>query len=270
MNINKLLFFVICSVWCLGIDVYASSPKPWQIWTQDAATPVMAEMTLFHGFLLIVITVILVFVFCLLGYVLFKFSAKRNKTPSSTSHNTILEVVWTLIPCFILIIIAVPSFKLLYYSEIIPKSDLTLKVVGHQWYWSYEYPDHSISFDSNIIQDEDLKSDDIRLLSVDNKVVLPIDTTVRIQVTASDVIHSWAVPAFGIKKDAVPGRLNEMWVNIKKVGVYYGQCSELCGINHGFMPIVVEAVSMGDFKKWLNNAKKEFSTAANSIDDSNC
>ncbi len=259
MSYLKHLFFIIFLT-LFSIDLGADVPKPWQMGLQDPATPVMESLYDFHNYLLIVVFVITIFVFALMGYVLYRFSHKRNPVPSKTSHNTMIEVVWTLVPCIILGILAVPSFKLLYYQEIMPKCDLTLKVVGYQWYWHYDYPDDEFGFDSYIKKDEelDIANGDIRLLSVDNQVVLPIKTNVRVQITAADVIHSWAVPSFGVKKDAVPGRLNEIWINIQKPGVYYGQCSELCGANHGFMPIVVKAVERNEYEEWLKDAKAKF------------
>jgi len=188
-----------------------------------------------------------------------RFNEKANPTPTKTSHNTALEVIWTIVPIIILVAIAVPSFKLLYFMDKTGKPEMTLKVTGSQWYWSYEYPDFGkIAFDSQIIPDADLKPGQKRLLEVDNRVVVPVDTNIRVLVTANTVIHAWAVPALGIKIDSVPGRMNETWMRVIRPGVYYGQCSELCGINHGFMPIAVEAVSKADFKKWLGKAKAKF------------
>ena len=213
----------------------------------------------FHDFLLVVITLISVFVLALMIYVFIKFNAKANPTPSRTTHNTTIEVLWTVIPIIILVVIAVPSFKLMYYSDRAVDPDMTLKVVGNQFFWTYEYPDNDdLTFDAILVDDADLKDGDLRLLTTDNAVVLPIDTTIRLLMTANDVIHAWAVPAFGVKMDAVPGRLNETWFRIDKEGTYYGQCSELCGSNHGFMPIMVKAVSKDEFAAWVEKAKKEF------------
>lgn len=237
----------------------AAQPTPWQINFQPAASPVMAEIEGFNVLLSIIIIGISIFVLGLLAFICVRFNASRNPTPSKTAHNTVLEVIWTVVPVMILVVIAVPSFRLLTYASTTPEADMTLKVTGHQWYWSYAYPDHgNFTFDSLLIEDADLKSGQLRLLETDNRVILPVDTTIRIQVTADDVLHAWAVPAFGIKMDAVPGRLNETWTRIDKEGVYYGQCSELCGVRHGFMPITVEAVSKADFEKWVVEAKETF------------
>lgn len=239
----------------------AGAAVPWQMGFQEAASPVMEQITSLHNFLMIVITIISFFVLFLLLYICTRFSAKNNPKPSTVTHNTKLEVIWTAIPAIILIVIAIPSLKLLYYMDRTEDADMTLKVIGYQWYWGYEYPDNdNVSFESYMIPDEDLKPGQLRLLEVDNRIVLPVDTTVRILVTAADVIHAWAVPALGIKTDAVPGKLNETWVKITKPGVYRGQCSELCGTLHGFMPIVIEAVSKEDFKRWIEKTKVKFSS----------
>lgn len=236
---------------------FASEPLPWQTSFQPAASPVMEQVTDFHDLLLIIITCIAVFVLALLTYTVLKFSARNNPTPSKTTHNTPIEVLWTVVPVIILVVIAVPSFRLLYHSDVVPKADMTIKTIGHQWYWTYEYPDHGkFSFDSNMIRDDELKPGQKRLLDTDTSVVVPVNTTVRMQVTADDVLHSWAIPAFGVKLDAVPGRLNETWFKATREGVYYGQCSELCGINHGFMPIRVEVVSKSKFDAWAADRRR--------------
>ena len=232
--------------------------KPWQLGFIEPASPIMKRLDAFHDGLLWMIFGISTFVIILLVYVALRFNKKANPVASKTTHNVFIEIIWTIIPVLILIAIAIPSFKIMYDADKVEDADMTLKVVGRQWYWQYEYPDDGIAFDSYIIADEDLKKGQLRLLDVDNRVVLPVDTNVRILVTGGDVIHSWSVPAFGIKTDAVPGRTNETWVRITKPGVYYGQCSELCGVNHGFMPIAVEAVSKKKYKNWLKRAKKEF------------
>jgi cytochrome c oxidase subunit 2 len=240
----------------------AGAPEPWQLGFQDPASPVMTDINDFHNMLLWIITVIALFVTALLLFVIIRFNAKRNPVPRRTTHNTVIEVIWTVIPVMILVVIAVPSFKLLYFMDRTETPELTLKAIGHQWYWSYEYPDHgNFTFDSTMIPDDKIKPGQKRLLETENRVILPVDTNIRILMTSSDVIHAWAVPAFGIKTDAVPGRLNESWVRIDREGVYYGQCSELCGINHGFMPIAVEAVSKEAFAKWVATAKKKFARA---------
>lgn len=229
----------------------ADYPRPWQMFYQTPVTPVMDRLYDFHHNLLIIEGCIVLLVAGLLLFVIIRFRAQRNPQPSPIAHHTALEMVWTLIPVCIVALIAFPSFKLLYMMDRTPKVDLTIKAIGNQWYWTYEYPDHDIRFDSNMLTENQLKPGQLRLLEVDNRVVVPTHTNIRIITTSSDVIHSWAVPAFGVKRDSVPGRLNETWFNVRKEGVYYGQCSELCGVRHGFMPIVVEAVSQERFKEWL-------------------
>lgn len=227
--------------------------KNWQLGFQPAASPTKERMEWFHNALLLpTITVITIFVIGLLIYVLLRFRQRANPVPSKTTHNTMLEVVWTLVPVIILVIIVIPSMKMLYFIDRTHNAEMTLKVTGFQWYWGYEYPDHGgVNFLSNMVPDKEIKEGQQRLLSTDNVVVLPVDTNIRLLVTASDVLHSWAVPSFGIKIDAVPGRTNETWVRIEREGVYYGQCSELCGTNHGFMPIEVHAVSKEKYADWV-------------------
>jgi cytochrome c oxidase subunit 2 len=240
-----------------SVSAFAAEPVRWQLGFQPAATPVMERITDFHQLLLVIITLVTLFVLGLLAYTIVKFSAKNNPVPSKTTHHTTIEVIWTVVPVIILVIIAVPSFKLLYYSDVVPKADMTIKAIGNQWYWTYEYPDDGkFTFDANMIPDEDLKKGQKRLLETDTSVVVPVNTTVRVQVTAADVLHAWAVPAFGVKIDAVPGRLNETWFKATKEGTYYGQCSELCGVNHGFMPIKVEVVSKSKFSAWAASQRR--------------
>lgn len=229
---------------------------PWQLGFQHAATPVMEKLNGLHNFVLVIITLITLFVLALLAYVCTRFSAKNNPVPSKTSHNTLIEVVWTTIPIMILVAIAIPSLRLHYFMDVQEKSDLTLKIVGRQWYWEYEYPDQGISFESRLVADKELKPGQPRLLTVDNDVVVPVGEVVKIQITGGDVIHSWAVPSFGVKVDAIPGRLNEQWFKVEEPGDYYGQCSELCGVDHGFMPIHVRAVSKEEFASWVASKKK--------------
>jgi cytochrome c oxidase subunit 2 len=232
---------------------------PWQLGFQGAATPVMRELNSFHNMLLVIIFTIAIFVMCLLLYCFVKFNAKRNPTPTKTSHNTLLEVIWTAVPVLILVVIAIPSFKLLYFADRAEDAEMTIKAIGHQWYWSYEYPDNGdFTFDAVMLEDDERTGDQPRLLATDNAIVLPVDTSIRLLTTASDVIHSWAIPAFGIKLDAVPGRINETWMRIEAPGLYYGMCSELCGIRHGFMPIMVKAVPKDEFRAWVEKAKREF------------
>ena len=237
---------------------FADYPVPWQMGFQEAASPMMQKITLLHNQLFVVIILIAVVVTALLFYTVFKFSAKRNKVLSKTTHHTWLEIIWTAIPALIVVGLAIPSVKLIYYIDQEPQNAMTIKVTGHQWYWSYEYPDQNIAFDSYMIEDKDIQADQIRLLSVDNNLVVPAGVPICLQLTSMDVLHSWAVPALGVKKDTVPGRLNQMWLQVDKPGLYYGQCSELCGMKHGFMPIVVEAVTPEQYAQWIESAKLKF------------
>ena len=191
-------------------------------------------------------------------YACIRFRASRNPNPSTTTHNVAVEVLWTLVPCLILIVMAVPSFKILYKQDTIPKAEVTVKAIGYQWYWGYEYPDENIIFDSYMIEEEDLKPGQPRLLAVDNEVVVPVNKVVKVLITANDVLHAWALPSFGVKRDAMPGRVNETWFKADRVGTYYGQCSELCGIKHAFMPITVRVVTDEEYKTWLDDAKIKF------------
>ena len=243
-------------------------PDPWQMGLQEAASPIMERIASLHDGLLWLITIISLFVLVLLIYVSLKFNAKANPEPSKTTHNTAIEVAWTVIPVLILLAIAIPSFRLLYFQRVIPEADMTIKAIGNQWYWSYEYPDHNdVSFDSLLLEGDDLaerrKIDPgaPRLLAVDNEVVVPVGKTVRVIVTASDVIHNFAVPCFGTKMDGIPGRLNETWFKVDKEGVYYGQCSELCGIKHAYMPIAVRVVSQAKFDTWVKGAEDDIDDA---------
>ena len=248
----------ICVFVLLG-SALGDQPRPWQIDFQAPASPIMQELHNFHNFLFLVTTAIVLFVTFLIAYVAFRFNAKSNPIPAKFTHNITIEVIWTVIPIIILIIIAIPSFRILKMAEHIPESDLTIKVVGSQWYWTYSYPDHEgVEFDSYMIEDKDLKPGQLRLLEVDNRIVVPEGKVIKFLITASDVIHSFAVPSLGIKTDAVPGRINETWTRIDKRGVYYGQCSELCGVKHGFMPIAIEVVSEEEFNNWLAKAKVRY------------
>jgi cytochrome c oxidase subunit 2 len=239
----------------------SGQPLPWQLNFQDAASPVMEGLHDMHNLLLYVIIGISIVVFLLLAYIFYKFHHRRHPNPITFTHNTTLEVLWTIIPIIILIIIGIPSVRLLHKMEAPINAEMTIKAVGHQWYWSYEYPDaknegQHFAFDSYMVEEKDLKPEQLRLLDVDNPMVVPIDTTVRVLITATDVLHSFAVPSLGIKRDAVPERVNETWFSVKKPGTYYGQCSELCGAKHGFMPIAVKAVSKEDYKEWLKSKAK--------------
>ncbi len=260
LNVKFFTYFtVFVASLILPQLVMAEQVVNWQVDFQEAASPVMEHFKVFHDQLLYIVFGVSAFVMVLLAYVIFRFNSKRNPSPSTTSHNTLLEIVWTAVPVIILIAVLIPSLRTLYFSDEVPEADMTLKVIGYQWYWGYEYPDHGgIAFESNMIQDEDIKPGQKRLLSVDNPVYLPVNKNIRIQITAADVIHAWAVPSMAVKKDAVPGRLNETWVRINKPGTYYGQCSELCGVNHGFMPIEIRAVEEEEFNEWVAKAKEEF------------
>jgi cytochrome c oxidase subunit II len=263
---RRLLGWAVASAAAFGVCGTASAelgqPAPWEYKLQQAASPVMENIIWFHNFLLVVITVITLFVLGLLVVVVAKFNARANPVPSRTTHNTLIEVAWTLIPVLILVTIAVPSFRLLFEELDVPKADLTIKATGKQWYWSYAYPDNGkFEFDSLMAQDKQP-----RLLGVDNEMVVPVNKVVRVQTTGADVIHSFAVPAFGIKIDAIPGRLNETWFKATKTGMFYGQCSELCGKDHAFMPIAVRVVSDQEFAAWVESAKKKYaSNPANSF-----
>ncbi|MAA96874.1 MAG: cytochrome c oxidase subunit II [Stappia sp.] len=257
----------------------AAQPEPWHITLQPAVTEIMRDITWFNGFTLTIITVIVLFVLALLLWCIFRFNSKANPTPSRTSHNTMIEVVWTIAPILILVVIAIPSFRLLYKEVNVPAYDMTLKVTGYQWYWGYQYADEGMEdvyFDSLLIRDEAERkaraaafkrpeSEYPRLLAVDTEVIVPVDKVVRVQVTAADVIHSFAMPAFGVKIDAIPGRLNETWFKAEKTGIYYGQCSELCGRDHAFMPIAIRVVEQDQYDAWAEAAKTDVEEATNEL-----
>lgn len=262
---GKLALYVAAVLFPAAALAGTGQPSPWQLGLQKSVTPVMTDIAWFHDFLLYIITAITIFVLLLLVIVMVRFNARANPTPSKTTHNTLIEVVWTVVPVIVLVAIAIPSFRLLFFQLNIPQADLTIKATGKQWFWSYTYPDHGgFEFDSLMLQDKDRKPDQPRLLAVDNEIVVPVNKTVRVQVTAADVIHAFAVPSFGVKIDAVPGRLNETWFKATKEGVYYGQCSELCGKDHAYMPITVRVVSEQDFAGWIDQAKKKFARGEDS------
>jgi cytochrome c oxidase subunit 2 len=240
----------------------AAQPTDWGVDFQTAATDKMDNIHSFHVLLLWIIVAVSLFVLALLLWVMFRYNTRSNPTPSKTTHNTMIEVVWTVVPVVILIVIAIPSFKLLYANEKIPPDiGLTVKAIGKQWYWTYEYPDNgNFTFDAVMLEDAE-RGDQPRLLAVDNMVVVPEDTKVRIIVTAADVIHAWTIPAFGVKIDAVPGRLNELWFDAREPGIYYGQCSELCGSRHAFMPIGVKVVTKDEYTAWVAQAQVQFGRA---------
>ncbi|MEP7031094.1 MAG: cytochrome c oxidase subunit II [Pseudolabrys sp.] len=262
--LKRLIAFVVTSVTVLGFglgSVFAATygqPEPWQLGLQKGVTPVMDDIIWFHDLLVWLIVAISVFVLALLVIIVVKFNSKANPVPSRTTHNTTIEVIWTVVPVLILVTIAVPSFRLLFYQLNTPQADVTVKATGKQWFWSYNYPDEKFEFDSLMVQTKDLKAGQPRLLAVDNEMVVPVNKVVRVQVTGADVIHAFAVPSFGVKIDAIPGRLNETWFKAEREGMYYGQCSELCGKDHAFMPIAVHVVSQKDYAAWLEQAKKKY------------
>jgi cytochrome c oxidase subunit 2 len=240
-----------------------SLPKDWQLGFNEPATALMSDVIAFHSYILMpIITGISILVLGLLLYIAYRYNSSRNQTASMTTHNTVIEVLWTVIPVILLIIIAIPSFRILYTAETIPKADLTIKAIGNQWYWSYEYPDYDdFSFDANMLQDEELSDPSLRLLETDTQIVVPVNKVVKLLITSNDVLHAWTIPAFAVKRDAVPGRLNETWFKAEKTGTYYGQCSELCGPKHAFMPINVKVVSQDEFDNWLSFAKEEYASS---------
>ena len=257
------LFFIIS---LLPNFVIASEPKPWQMDLQPPSGIIAETATDLHNFLLVVITLISLFVLALLVYVGWRYRENANRIPSKTSHNTIIEVLWTVIPVLILVVIAVPSFKLLYLQETDKKYDMVIKVTGAQWYWNYEYPDEKISFDSYMIDEEEIKDGQKRLLDVDNPLVVPEGTRIKFLITGNDVMHSFFVPSLAVQVYSIAGRINEVWTEIpigpKK---YYGQCNQICGVNHAYMPIVLKSVSMEDYKKWLTQAKVKFASVDSNI-----
>ena len=272
----KTLKIILSSFISLFISNQALSAEnigaahPWGLNLREAFSPVMAEMVSFHNALIWLIVIISLFVLALLVIIVVKFNTKANPKASKTTHNTFIEIAWTAIPVLILVVMAVPSFKLLYKSDVVPEAHMTVKAIGHQWYWSYEYPDHgNFTYDAWLVQDkEDMEGEErpfTRLLTTDTRVVVPVGKVIRVQMTSTDVLHSWAVPSLGVKKDAVPGRLNELWFEADREGIFYGQCSELCGTNHGFMPIEVHAVSEEEFLAWVEDSKEKYAKVGNNL-----
>jgi cytochrome c oxidase subunit 2 len=260
-TIRKLaaLLYAATALALSGGAALADQPHEWQFGFQDAATPITERIHQFHNVLLVIIFAIALFVVGLLAYVMVRFNHRAHPVPTRTTHNTVIEVMWTVVPVLILVTIAIPSFKLMYYMDRVPDSQMTIKVTGHQWYWEYTYPDQgNVDFNSNLIADKDLQPGQKRLLEVDNPLVIPVGTNIRVQVAGSDVIHSWFVPSFGFQEYAVVGRLNEAWVRVNNPGTYYGECNQICGVNHAFMPIKVVVMSQDDFNKWLADAKTKF------------
>ncbi|MBT4040155.1 MAG: cytochrome c oxidase subunit II [Rhodospirillales bacterium] len=269
--LKRLYVFVtalLASAVIVGNEAMAEQFRstPWQMGFQEPRSPSAERIFAFHDLLLWIEGAIVVFVLALMIYIIIKFNAKSNPVPSTTTHNTLLEVVWTVVPILILVFISVPSLKLLYFTDRTANPELTIKVTGNQWYWTYEYPDNNeIEFDSVILSDDELEEGQPRMLSVDNALVLPVNTNIRFILGTNDVIHNFAMSALGLKLDTTPGRVNETWVSINDEGMYYGMCSELCGVNHGFMPISIEAVSKEAFNEWLVDAEEEF--GANDSDE---
>ncbi|MBV9262371.1 MAG: cytochrome c oxidase subunit II [Pseudolabrys sp.] len=253
-------FMIAGAMLSSGGTAYAASgqPSPWQMTLQQSASPVMDDIVWFHDFLLWITAAIAIFVLVLLVIVIVRFNAKANPVPSRTTHNTLIEVLWTVVPVLILVGIAIPSFKLLFLELKVPPAEVTVKATGKQWFWTYDYPDAKFGFDSLMLQDKDRKADQPRLLAVDNEMVVPVNKVVKLIVVGADVIHSFSIPSFGIKIDAVPGRINETWFKAEREGMYYGQCSQLCGRDHAFMPIAIRVVKDGEYSAWLDAAKKKF------------
>jgi len=265
MNLRSLLSAAMSVMMAFGVlcvsTAFAAEPQPWQLGLQDPAGSIAEKATSLHNMLLVIITVISLFVLGLLVYVCVRFRASANPKPSKTSHNTIIEILWTVVPVLILVVIAVPSFQLLYYMDKTKDTEMVIKVTGNQWYWNYEYPDENISFDSYLIDEEDLGEDQIRLLSVDNPMVVPAGTRIKLLVTGNDVMHSFFVPSLAVQIYSIAGRINEAWIDVPEgTKKYYGQCNQICGVNHAYMPIVVQALNEADYAEWLLNAKEEFAS----------
>lgn len=258
---QAVTFFALSVLTSVAGHAADELPEDWQMGFQPAATDIAQQIHDFHDLLLVIITAIVVFVLGLLIWVMIRYNAKANPTPSKTSHNTPIEIIWTVVPVLILLVIAVPSFRLLYAQYDVPKADLTIKATGYQWYWSYEYPDNGdFSFDSILVENNDLKAGQPYLLTVDNEVVVPVGKVVHVLVTSNDVIHNWTIPAFGVKMDAVKGRNSLIWFKVNEPGTYHGQCSELCGARHAYMPITVRAVPEQEFQAWVEDAQQAFAS----------
>ena len=254
---------LLLSTAALWTTAASAMPRNWGLGFQKPASPVMEAISDFHTELLWIITFVSLFVLALILWVMVRYNQRANKTPSKVHHNTILEVAWTIIPVVILVVIAIPSFRLLYFEADIPKSDVLIKAIGKQWFWSYEFPRNGgFTFDSLGLSNEAAdKAHEPHLLGVDNPIVVPVNKVVEVETTGADVIHSWALPEMGVKMDAVPGRLNHTWFKATQTGVFYGECSELCGARHAFMPIEVKVVSEPEYEAWLAAAKKKYSAS---------
>lgn len=263
LNVVSLVAFVVFAAFGVSTGALAR-PEDYGLGLQDAASPVMHDVTSFHNLLLVIIIAITIFVMLLLLWVMIRYNKRANPEPSNFSHNTLVEVLWTALPIAILVLIAIPSFRLLYFEDTIPEDiDMTVKATAHQWYWTYSYPDHDeIEFDSYMLKEDELTDPSLRLLDVDNPIVVPVGAKVRILVTSTDVIHNFAMPQFGLKVDAIPGRINEKWFQAEREGSFFGQCSELCGKDHAFMPIRINVVSEEEFASWLTMAKEEWAGIA--------
>ncbi len=269
MQMAKRLLAVVCAtIFSLSFIPFAlaqevvGAPRPWETGMQKSFSPIKDKIIDLHDLVLAIITVITVFVAALLIWVVFRYNSEKNPTPSQTSHNTILEISWTVIPVLILVVMAIPSFRLIYYQDRTPDPDMTIKVTGHQWYWEYTYPDQgNVDIESRYVADEDLKPGQLRLLDVDNQLVIPVNKKIRVLTTSGDVIHSFFIPSFGVQRYAIPGRTIETWMEANQIGTFYGECNQICGTNHSRMPISVRAVSDADFKTWIDQAKKAASVA---------
>jgi cytochrome c oxidase subunit 2 len=247
------------AAWAQGV---VGAPQPWEMGMQRSYSPIKDRVIELHNEVLVIITLVTLFVGGLLIWVMFRYNSKRNPVPSQTSHNTIIEILWTVVPVLILVVIAIPSFRLIYYQDRTPDPDMTIKVTGHQWYWEYTYPDQgNLDIESRYVHDEDLKPGQLRLLAVDNQLVIPVGKKIRILTTSSDVIHSFFIPAFGVQRYAIPGRTIETWMEADQAGTFYGECNQICGQDHSRMPIAVKAVSEADFEAWVADAKKSASAA---------
>jgi len=252
-----LTLLLAAAIMLAGADALANVPKPWEMGMQPAANELKARIIDLHNLVLIIITLITIFVGALLVWVMVRYNATRNPVPSTTSHNTTIEVLWTVIPVLILVVIAIPSFRLVYYLDHTPDPDMTIKVTAHQWYWEYGYPEAGeLAIESRMIRDEDLKPGQLRLLEVDNQLVVPVGKKIRILTNSVDVIHSFFIPSLGVQRYAIPARTIETWMTVDKPGVYYGQCNQICGVDHSRMPIAVKAVTQDEYKAWLGQAKK--------------
>lgn len=257
---------IISAVFATCVSVATSGaalavPRPWQLGMQEPAGPIAREINDLHNVLLVICVLIASFVLSLLLYIMVRFKASSNPVPSKTTHNTFLEIVWTAVPILILVMMAIPSFKLLAHQAFPPKIDMTVKATGYQWYWGYDYPDHGINFDATMVATEDLKDKSLRLMDTENRMVIPAGKNIRLLTTSADVIHAWAVFNFGVNINATPGRINEVWFRVDNPGTYFGHCNKICGGNHAFMPIAVEALGEREFAAWLVEAKKKFAKA---------